>query len=255
MNSAAWLLVLVTHVAGVQQAAAQPRQFFFSWGYNGDRYANTDLRFTQPSLNNDFTLVNVQARDSKAWTRLFRHSLFVPQYSLRLGFFVNEKWGLEVALDHIKWIVRQDQTVRMIGTMNGLPVDTQITLTPDVLRYQLNNGANPIFFNLVRRVRLAGELGRTGYVAFLAKAGGGFAVPHTENALFDIPNDRGFQPFHGWGGDAGAAVRAHFFKAVYFEFEEKVLYERYFGVKIDRGTARQTVKAAAFTFNFGVSFR
>ena len=87
-------------------------------------------------------------------------------------------------IDHIKWIVREDQTVRMTGTLNGAPVDTDVALTQDVLRYQLNNGANPVFVNLIRRYRLAGEPGRTGYFAFLAKAGGGFADPaHGEHAV------------------------------------------------------------------------
>lgn len=254
-------LLFLGVVAFAHQASAQTpptkagREFFFSWGYNGDRYANSDLHFKQPSLDNDYTLVNVRARDSKAWTSLFHHSLFVPQYNIRFGLFFNDSTGLEVALDHIKWIVRQGQTVHVTGTMNGAPVVTDLTLTPDVLRYQLNNGANPIFFNLVKRVRLIGSRGTTGDVSLLAKAGGGFAVPHTENALFDVPNDRGFQPFHGYGVDAAVAIRAHYFKALYFEVEEKILYERYFGVKIDRGTARQNVKATEFSFHFGISLK
>ena len=253
------------HAVLVRQAAAPAqsrtadttsgREYFVSWGYNGDRYTKSDLHIRQPSLGNDFTLVDVQARDSKAWTSLFSHSLFVPQYNLRAGFFFNEKWGVELALDHFKWIVRQDQQVRMTGTLNGAAVDTQVTLTPDVLRYQLNNGANPIFINAIRRVRLRGERGRTGSVFFLAKAGGGFAVPHTENVLFGQPNEKGFQFFHGWDLDAGAAVRIHILKRLYFELEDKVVFARYFGVKVDRGTARHGVKANEFTFNFGVAFK
>jgi hypothetical protein len=237
------------------QAATSGREFFVSWGYNGDRYARSDLHISQPSLGNDFTLVGVRVRDSKAWTDLFNHSLFVPQYNLRFGLFFNEKWGLEVALDHMKWIVREDQQVRMTGTLNGEPVDTQVTLTPDVLRYQLNNGANPIFVNLIRRFHVAGAPGRTGHVAVLAKTGGGFAVPHTENTLFGQPNDKGFQPFHGWNLDAGAAVRIHILKPLYFEVEQKFVYARYSGVKVDSGTARHSVKASEFTFNFGMAFR
>ena len=107
---------------------------------------------------------------------------------------------------------------------------------------------------LVRRVRLAGSPGRTGYFSFLAKAGGGFAVPHTENAVFDQPNDKGFQFFHGWDLDAAAAGRLHIFKRLYFEFEEKLVYARYFGVKVDRGTAQHSVKASEFSFHFGMSF-
>lgn len=235
-------------------AAAPDREYFVSWGYNGDRFAKSDLHISQPSLGNDFTLVGVRARDSKAWTDLFNHSLFVPQYNFRAGVFFNEKWGLEVALDHIKWIVRHDQDVRMVGTLNGTAVDTSITITPEVLRYQLNNGANPIFFNVIRRVRLRGEPGRRGSLFFLAKAGGGFAIPHTENALFDQPNEKGFQPFHGWNLDAVAAVRLHILKRLYFEFEEKGVYARYFGVKVDRGTARHSIKVSEFTFNFGLAF-
>jgi hypothetical protein len=237
------------------QAGTSGREFFVSWGYNGDRYARSDLHISQPSLGNDFTLVDVHVRDSKAWTDLFSHSLFVPQYNVRLGLFFNEKWGLEVALDHMKWIVREDQQVRMTGMLNGEPVDTQVTLTPDVLRYQLNNGANPIFINLIRRFHVAGTPGRTGHVAVLAKTGGGFAYPHTENTLFGQPNDKGFQPFHGWNLDAVAAVRIHILKPLYFEAEQKFVYARYFGVKVDSGTARHSVRASEFTFNFGMAFR
>ena len=248
----------------VQQAPpAQPaaeaetpgRGFFFSWGYNGDWFTKSDIHISQPTLGNDFTLVGVQARESKGWNELFSHALFVPQYNIRIGVFLNEKWGLEMALDHIKWIVRQDQQVPITGTLDGAPVDTEVTLTEDVLRYKLNNGANPIFVNVIRRVRLAGEPGRTGYFAFLAKAGGGFAVPHTENALFNQPNDAGFQPFHGWDLDAVAAARIHIFKPLYFEFEWKLVYARYFGVNVDQGKADHSVKASEYTWNFGLAFR
>ena len=238
----------------VTTPAKPKREFFISWGYNGDSYSKSDLHITQPSLHNDFTLVDVGARDSKAWTSVFSHSLFVPQYNIRFGLFFNEKWGLEVALDHMKWIVRQDQDVRVTGSLNASAVDTHVTLTPDVLRYQLNNGANPIFVNLVRRIRLAREPGQTGHVSFLAKAGGGFAVPHTENAVFDQPNEKGFQFFHGWDMDAAAALRLHVWKPVYVEFEEKLVYARYFGVNVDQGTAGHSVKANELSFHFGLAF-
>jgi len=237
------------------QAAKRGREFFVSWGYNGDSYTKSDLHITQPPLGNDFTLVDVRARDRKQWTNIFGNSLTVPQYNFRFGVFFNERWGLELAHDHIKWIVREDQEVRMIGTLNGATVDAPVTLNREFLRYQLNNGANPLCVNLIRRVRLRGEPRRTGYVAFLAKAGGGFANPHTENVLFGQPNEKGFQFFQGWNVDAVAAVRMNILKRFYLEFEEKVLYVRYFGLKVDRGMARHSVKANEFSFNFGMAFR
>src|SRR5688572_16199747 len=66
-------------VPPITSAEATPgREFFFSWGYNGDSYAKSDLHISQPSLGNDFTFVGVEARDSKGWTDgLFSHSLTV----------------------------------------------------------------------------------------------------------------------------------------------------------------------------------
>jgi hypothetical protein len=96
---------------------------------------------------------------------------------------------------------------------------------------------------------------RTGNVAILLKAGGGFANPHTENTVFGVPNEKGFQFFQGWNLDAGAAVRAHLWRGLYFEFEDKYVYARYFGVNIDQGKAGHSVNANEFTFNFGMAFR
>jgi hypothetical protein len=249
--------------APAQTAPAQPplepvekpgREYFFSWGYNGDSYAKSDMHFEQPSLGNDFMLHGVQARDSKGWTDgLFSHSLTVPQYNVRFGLFFNEKWGLEVAMDHVKWIVEENQQVRMSGTLNGAPADAQVVLTPEVLKYQLNNGANPIFVNLIRRYRLLGTPRRTGYLTFMAKAGGGFAIPHTENTLFGQPNEKGFQFLQGWNVDVAAAVRAHLWKIIYVEFEDKLIYARYFGVNVDQGKAGHSLKANEFSFHFGVA--
>ena len=241
--------------APVAKPKTPGREFFFSWGYNGDNYTTSDLHISQPSLGNDFTFVGVHAHDSKAWTNLFSHGPTVPQYNVRFGYFINEKWGLELALDHIKWIVTQDQQVPITGTLNGSPVDAVVTLTEDVLKYQLNNGANPVFINLIRRYRLAGSVGKTGYVAVLLKAGGGFAVPHTENTLFGQPNEPGFQWFAGWDVDAGVAVRAHLWKGIYVEFEDKFVYARYFDVNVDRGTARQGLTANEWSFHFGLAIK
>ncbi len=238
------------------QPQSSGREVFVSWGYNGNVYSKSDMHFSQPTLGNDFTLAAVQARDSKGWdSQFFTHGLFVPQYNMRVGVFLNDKWGVEMALDHIKWIVKQGQQVRMTGKLNGASVDTTVTLSTDVLKYQLNNGANPIFFNLIRRIRLAGTPGKSGHVAFLAKAGGGFAWPHTENTLFGQNNDAGFQPFHGWDADASAAVRVNLVKGFYFEFEEKLMYARYFGVKINQGKASQSVKSNEYIWNFGLGFK
>ena len=55
--------------------------------------------------------------------------------------------------------------------------------------------------------------------------------------------------------DAAAAIRLHAYKRLYIEAEEKLVYARYFGVKVDRGTAAHSVKASEFIVSGGFSFR
>ena len=78
-------------------------------------------------------------------------------------------------------------------------------------------------------------------------------MPHTENTLFGEPHEPGFQPFHGWNFDLGAAVRTHLWRGLYFEFEDKFVYARYFGVNVDQGKAGHSLKANEFSFHFGVA--
>ena len=139
-----------------QAAAAQPpatkaetsgREFFVSWGYNGDRYGNSDIHFSEPSLGNEFTLHgNVRIRDSKGWTDgLFAHSLTVPQYNIRIGFFFNEKWASSSpTITYGVEVVRGGPTGPQDRHLNGAPADGDVALTADVLRYQLNNGESTL---------------------------------------------------------------------------------------------------------------
>jgi hypothetical protein len=44
------------------------------------------------------------------------------------------------------------------------------------------------------------------------------------------------------------------YKPLYFEFEQKFLYARYYGVKIDQGTADHSVKDSEYSWSFGWAF-
>jgi len=122
-----------------------------------------------------------------------------------------------------------------------------------VLTYKLNNGANFALFNAVQRFRVLREQRKTGSVSVLAKAGIGFVAPHTENSVFGIPNDKGFQ-FSGPDLGAELAVRLHLFRAFYMELCEKGVYARYREVNINNGHAAQELWAHVTLLSFGASF-
>jgi hypothetical protein len=132
-------------------------------------------------------------------------------------------------------------------------VDQNIVLTENVLIYKLNNGANFALFNVVQRFPILRQPGQTGSVAILGKAGIGFVVTHTENTVFGIPNEDGFQ-FSGPDLGVELAVRLHVFRAIYMEFCEKGVYARYRGVNINQGHAEQELWAHVTALSFGASF-
>src|ERR1051326_5280233 len=147
-------LVIFLFLSFLSQAQNNNSRFYFSWGYNKEWYADNDIRVTQSSLANDYKFVKVHGIDKPGWTTgLFNKDLTIPQYNYRLGYRINEKWGVELNFDHTKYQV-PDQPLYLTGKLNGNAVDSTFNRTPDNLSYQLNNGANFFLFNAVRRFKL-----------------------------------------------------------------------------------------------------
>ena len=125
--------------------------FYFSWGYNAEWYSNSDIHISQPELGNDFVFVQAQAHDNIGWDKLFYHPLTIPQYNYRLGYFFSPEWALEINFDHTKYIVEVPQYLQVKGTINNRNVDSTIVTNYNNLTYFLNNGANFLLFNLVKK--------------------------------------------------------------------------------------------------------
>ena len=240
------------------KAETPGREFFISWGYNGDSYTKSDIHFSQPSLGNDFTLVGVRARDSKAWTDgLFSHSLTVPQYNVRFGYFFNEKWGIELALDHIKWIVRagsdgpHDRHAERRARRHRRRADDGCPAVSAQQRRQSDLLQPDPALTARGRARAA----RATSPSWPKRAAGSRSRTRRTRCSASRTS-KGFQFFQGWNVDAARRrPRRTSGRPLYFEFEEKFVYARYFGVNIDRGTARHSVKANEFSWSFGLSFR
>jgi hypothetical protein len=243
--------------AGQPPIATRPtsrRELYVSWGYNADVFKRSDLHLAQPSLGNDFILHGVRSHDQKGWTDLFHNSLTTSQYSARIGYFFNARQDLAIELnfEHVRFLVAQDQDVRMTGTLNGARVDQTVTLTEDFLRYKLNNGANFLLVNLVKRLPLVGEPAQRGSVAVLLKAGAGIGVPHPTNFVFGQANSPGFQ-FGGLDLGLEGAVRVHLFRLLYLEFAQKGIYARYSGLEIHEGRAAHDIWTYLTALSFGTS--
>ena len=229
------------------------RRFYFSWGYNKEWYAKNNIRISQPSLGNDYMFVKATGIDKPGWdSRLLHKDLTIPQYNYRLGYRINEKWGFELNFDHTKYQI-PDQTLHIRGTYQGRSVDSTFARTRDNLTYQLNNGANFFLFNAVRRVNILGSDSSRIRLQLLLKGGIGFVYPHVENHIMGQDNNLGFQ-FGGLDAGAEAGLQVTFFKLIYIEYTNKVVYARYRHLKVYEGRAKQNLACYEMILSAGVWF-
>lgn len=261
MKYTAIFLFSFLFIKGTAQKTERKGEFYFSWGYNKEYYTQTDVSINQPSLKNNFTFKNTTIVDHPGWDEGLLHlALSIPQYNYRIGYFFNKEKGLafEINFDHTKALFKNDQTVHMVGTYNGRQVDSSFVFSKTGTGtsrnyYYLNNGANFLLFNIVKRKRFTNLSSKLFDFDGLAKVGVGPLVPHVENSLFGQKNEQKFQ-FGGWNTGVEYALRSTFKKHVYLEFAGKLDYAYYYGLDVYQGKAQQSFGTMEFILNLGYTF-
>ena len=173
-----------------------------------------------------------------------------------MGYFFNDKkdLGVEINFDHTKFIFELGQDAKINGTLNGKSIDSTVSFTEaNGFFYYLNNGANFLLFNLVKRIHLDHNKSGSIKTDILAKAGVSPVIPHVENSFFGLKNEPHFQ-VGGWNVGVEAAIRTTFYKHVFLEFAGKLDYARYSNLKIYKGTVKHAFGTAELILNLGYTF-
>ncbi len=250
------IFFLATNAIAQKKKGERKGEFYFSWGYNKEWYTKSTVRVMQPSLGNDYKLVKISGHDRPGWDEgLFTLPLTIPQYSYRIGYIFNRKKGLgfEINFDHTKFIIG-DQDARLVGKLNNRQVDTTIAFNQaNGFYYYLNNGANFLLFNIVKRWHLTKTKNEKIKIDAFGKAGIGPVIPHVENSFFGKKNDDGFQ-LGGWNVGLEGTVRTTFFNTVFLEYCNKLDYASYTGLKVYEGKARHSFGTYEWILNLGITF-
>lgn len=250
------ILLSITNCKAQDQRAHRKGEFYFSWGYNKDWYTKSTVKVSQPDLGNNYKFINVQGHDNPGWDHeLLKKDLTIPQYNYRLGYFFNNKknLGFEINFDHTKFIITDGQTVKINGNLNNKIIDSSLLFSKgNGFYYYLNNGANFLLFNIVKRCEWARS--KNFKIDFLGKAGIGPVIPHVENGLFGQANNQGFQ-FGGWNIGIESAIRATFLRHIYLEFAGKLDHARYSNLEVYKGTAKHAFNTAELILSLGYTFK
>lgn len=130
------------------QESASPEKYtahnkgkmFIYWGGNRESFSKSDIHFQGPDY--DFTLYDVQASDKpKGWHVDYINParMTIPQTNLRIGYFITDHYTVSIGVDHMKYVMNQNQ----IATIGGVVGDSY----PDHAGVYLPSGNNTVDLN------------------------------------------------------------------------------------------------------------
>lgn len=215
------------------QAQKQPilKGMYFQWGYNTEWYTKSDVHIKMSNGNN-FTIHNGKATDKPDLDAILKKpfEVSIPQYNYRLGFYLNKTHtkAIEINFDHIKYVLKDGQTARVSGVIDGVNVDADSVLNPSTfLHLEHTDGGNLLHINYVQQNKLITKKSNGAPLLNLIwKVGAGINIPRTD---FTWRGDRLNNNFHiaGYNISAESGARVYPFKNIFFEFTAKSGFVNY----------------------------
>jgi hypothetical protein len=223
-------------------------KFFVYWGWNWASFSKSDIRFKGD--NYDFTLQSVKAHDTPSAFTFKKYfgisNLTKPQTNARIGYFFKENYTISIGVDHMKYVVDNDQFVDIDGNINignvkydGVYTGQQIQLTEDFLRLEHTDGLNYINMQLYRFDDISSWFGLdSDSFQINATEGLGFGLlfPKTDTTLLDMERHDDYH-ISGYGLSVGFGLNITFLKHFFIQADLKGGYINMSNVKISTNPA------------------
>lgn len=236
---AAIIFCVIIPVLSAQELAQNPEKytahnkgkFFVSWGGNRESYSKSDIRFKGKDY--DFTLYDVSARDKpKGWHIDYINpaKMTIPQTTARLGYFISDHYSITIGVDHMKYVMIQNQTVDFSGTYPSAGTygeaagNGQVLLTDAFLTFEHTDGLNYVNTEIARVDDLSKFFGITNtdkiQINITEGVGAGLLLPKTNSQLLGRERHDDFH-LSGFGVSAKAGLNVTFFKHFFIQAELK----------------------------------
>jgi len=232
-----FVLFLTTTIAFAQEntteryTAHNKGKFFISWGGNRESYSKSDVTFTGKDYR--FTVADMRAHDKpKGWHIDYINptKMTIPQTNLRLGYFFSDHYSVAIGVDHMKYVMTQNQTANVTGQING-PIHNGIYNNTPVdfsdesfLTFEHTDGLNYINTEVSRHDDISKlfKIGNTDKIQINLTEGIGFGVLYPKTNTQLLGKER-YDEFHlaGFGTSIKAGLNITFFKYFYVQGELK----------------------------------
>lgn len=212
-------------------------KFFVSWGGNRESYTKSDVTFTGKDYN--FTIDNMAARDKpKGWHIDYINPMrmTIPQTNFRLGYFVSDHYSVTVGVDHMKYVMTQNQIANVTGSINlpigdagaihnGIYNNTPVNFADETfLIYEHTDGLNYVNTEISRQDDISSLFRITNtdkiQVNLTEGVGVGVLYPKTNTTLLGKSRHDEFH-VSGYGTSVKAGLNITFFKHFYIQGELK----------------------------------
>ena len=210
--------------------AENTKKWSVYWGWNRSNYSNSDIRFW--GEGHDVTFSNVQASDRQTevnadnlFGTYFNPSLFtIPQYNLRVAYQLNDDTAVALNLDHMKYVMNQDQTVQVNGTISNLTQSGTKKLTEDYLTFEHTDGLNIVSIEVEKQKRID-IFGPSLPTRIFVFAGLGIVIPKSNVGLGFMNRARNDE-WHlaGYSVAAGTGIEMDLYKDFFFRTAYRLGY-------------------------------
>lgn len=230
-------------------------KMFVFWGWNSDNYSKSDITFKGEDYY--FTLYNVKAEDKPKPFGIYYFQpdeVTIPQTNFRVGYFFHDHYNVTFGVDHMKYVMRNDQTVNISGNIDngsnydGIYNNDDIFLHYNFLTFEHTDGLNYVNVEVNRFDTVDNWIGfsiKNIDINLTEGIGAGVLYPKTNTRI--LGKER-YDEFHvsGYGISAHAGLNLTFFKYFFIQYTFKA---GYINMQDIRTTANKSDSASQdFTF-------
>ena len=236
-------------------------KFFVYWGGNRESYTKSDIHFKGADYN--FTVNDARAHDKPKGYHIDYVNptrMTIPQTNLRFGYYITDHYNISIGVDHMKYVMTQDQTANVSGyinlpetesgsAFNGNYNNTPTVMSKDFLQFEHTDGLNYIHAQINRVDDISKFFGLPNTDKFQINltegVGGGLLFPKTNATLLSKQRHDDFH-VSGYGVSAQMGLNFTFFKYFFIQGELKGGYIDMQDIKTTKSNADSASQHFAF---------
>lgn len=210
--------------------------FYGHWGYNNSWYSKSDIHFKGTGY--EFTLKDVVAHDRQSPYKLkylSPENISIPQWNLRLGYFIKDNYSISIGWDHMKYVMDIPQKVYITGYIEnevstpGIPTgkyegvydNDLIEIGSDMLTFEHTDGYNYANVEVERYDDIWVSKSQVRTLTLETGLGAGLIIPRTDARFFGVGQNNALN-VAGYGASVKAGLKFYMNRGLFLQYTSKL---------------------------------